>query len=47
MQSRDIEPEGKTAEVDGGEERFGVFGVSCGDARPSVQVQKGIFDKVA
>ncbi len=31
----------------GGEEGLGVFGVSCGDAAPSFQVQEGVFDEVA
>jgi hypothetical protein len=30
----------------GGEERGRVFGVSCGDATPSLEVQESIFDKM-
>jgi len=33
--------------LDGGEERFAVFGVSCGDAPPSFEVQERVFDEVA
>ena len=33
--------------MDGGEERFAVFGVSCGDTAPSLQVQESVFDPMA
>lgn len=33
--------------MDGGEEGGGVFGVACGDAAPSFQVQESVFDEVA
>ena len=32
--------------MDCGEEGCGVFGVSCGDAAPSFQVQESVFDEV-
>ena len=33
--------------MDGGEEGFAVFGVSCGDAAPALEMQEGIFDPMA
>lgn len=33
--------------MNGGEERFGVFGVSCGDAPPSFEHQECIFNQMA
>lgn len=47
VSSRDLKPEGETADVDGGEERFGVFCIARGDAAPSFEHQECIFDQVA
>ena len=33
--------------MDGGEEGFAVFGISCGDAAPSFQHQEGVFHPMA
>ena len=33
--------------MDGGEEGCGIFGVSCGNAAPALQVQEGIFHQMA
>lgn len=33
--------------MDGGEEGFAVFGVSCGDAAPSLEMQESVLDEVA
>jgi hypothetical protein len=42
-----MKPEGETPDLDGGEERGAVLGVSCGDATPPFEHQEGIFDQVA
>ncbi len=33
--------------MDGGEERFAVFGVSCSNTAPALEMQEGIFDPMA
>lgn len=42
-----MEPEGEASDVEGGEEGFAVFGVSCGDSAPAFEMQECIFDQMA
>src|SRR6188768_3299221 len=44
--SRDIYPESDASDLYSGEERCGVFGVSCGDTTPSLEMEESIFDKM-
>ena len=46
MSSRDVRPQYKSPDLDGGEERGGVFGVSCGDTAPPFEMQEGVFDQM-
>jgi len=39
-------PESDASDLYGDEVKGGVFGVSCGDAAPSLKVQESIFDKM-
>ena len=41
-----MKPEGETSDLNGGEERVGVFCVSGGNAAPAFEVQEGVFDAV-
>lgn len=47
MSSRDLGPEGDASDLDGGEERGGVLGVSGCDAAPSFEMEEGVFNQVA
>ena len=42
-----MNPDSNTANVDGGEERSGMFGVSGSNTAPTLEMQEGIFDQVA
>ena len=46
MSSRDISPESDAPDLDGGEERGRVFGVSGGDAAPALEVQERVFNQM-
>lgn len=47
MSSQDREPNGDAADVNGGEERGGVLGEASGDATPTLEMEKGVFDQMA
>jgi hypothetical protein len=42
-----VSPESNAPDLDGGEERSGVFRVTGGDSSPALKVEEGIFDKMA
>src|SRR5271155_644383 len=41
-----MSPESDTADLNGGQERSGVFRVAGGDAPPALEMEKGIFDQM-
>lgn len=46
MSSRDVRPKSDAPDLDGGEERGRVFGVSGGDAAPALEVQERVFNQM-
>ena len=47
MSSQDLSPQSNASDLDGSKEGGRVFGVTCSNAAPSLEVKKRIFDQVS